>query len=90
VTGYQRGEIEAFVERGVYSHLIVDGQPNDDAFQCTENVEEGGDFGFLFIGHVFEGTLERTVDDRYSRARIPLHSETTRWEDDGGWSRHAG
>jgi hypothetical protein len=44
VTSYERDEIVAFVERGMRGHLIVDGQPNDEAFGKTGNEEDGGDF----------------------------------------------
>jgi hypothetical protein len=84
VTVYERDEIATFVERGVCGHLIVNGQPNDEAFRNTETEEGGGYIAMALIACVFEGTLERTVDDRYSIAGRPTHTDTSRWENDGG------
>jgi hypothetical protein len=84
VTGYERDEIEAFVERGVRSKLIIYGQPNEQAFRDAETEQGGGDFTFLMMVGVFEGTFERTADDRYWLGGRPIHSELSQWEDDGG------
>jgi len=86
VTGYDANEIAAFIERGTCNHLIVNGQPNEEAFRNTEIDETGGDFALMLIAGVFEGTFERTVDNRYSLAGMPLHMDNSRWEDDGGYS----
>jgi hypothetical protein len=84
VTDYDAGEITGFVERGIAGFFIVGGQTNPEAFKVAETLEDGGDIVLTLIAGVFEGTFERTVDDRYSLAREPTYAETARWEGEGG------
>jgi hypothetical protein len=55
VTGYDQDEIAAFIGRGIAGFLIVDGQPNGEAFAHAETDEEGGDIALVLLAGVFEG-----------------------------------
>jgi hypothetical protein len=66
VTGYDRDEITAFIERGMKGYLIVDHQPNAEAFQSLAADDETGYVDVVLMTKVLEGTFCRHEDGAYS------------------------
>jgi hypothetical protein len=64
VTGYDQDNIATFAERATEGFLIVDGQPNAEAFDALA-ADEATVVEVVLMTKVLEGKFRRTSDGKY-------------------------